>query len=432
MRYRVWAAGFAGRVIVYAGLGALVAGVFLGIVLALGNAMHLSTPHPGLTLAATVLLAVAFDPARGWLQRLANRVVFGHRRSPWEAVRHLAIQMGHDRDPIELLRELCGVVQAGTGARTVVVWLRMEPAWVPIIGTPDIGARGLDPGAAVTQLPGADLAVDIRHSDQILGAITVTKSGRNSLSSIEERLVTDLASHAGIVTRTLHLRESLRRRLEASRQQQLLLSEARARVVAAQDDERRRLERDLHDSCQQQAVILAGRLGLAGALARRDPARAHSVLDEIDADLTRLASALRRLLSARPMPELVSDGIGPALRVASIGLPVSFTIDDALVGRYPLDVEATAYFCAMEAIQNATKHARASRIQVSLSEATGLLAVRVRDDGVGFDVERAHAGTGLRNIRERLRPWRGRLVIHSSSTGTELTVEIPQSTHEAP
>jgi signal transduction histidine kinase len=278
---------------------------------------------------------------------------------------------------------------------------------------------------------GADLTVPIRHGGELLGAITVTKSGPGSLIPLEQRLVTDLASHAGIVTRTLHLRETLRRRLEVARQRQRELIASRAQVVAAQDEERRRLERDIHDTCQQHAVVLAGRLGLAGVLVHRDPGGARVVLEEASADVDRLASGLRRLTRAAPIPELAADGIGAALRTQTATLPIAVEIDDRLVRRYHPDVEATVYICCMEAMQNASKHAKASRIRVRLSEPIGWLTCSVRDDGVGFDVRHRDAGTGLRNIRERLRPWQGRFVIHSSSAGTEVAVKIPVSPNEA-
>jgi signal transduction histidine kinase len=305
--------------------------------------------------------------------------------------------------------------------------------WIPTVGAPDVSGTEpvADQGDGPPELRGVDLVVPIRHGHEVLGAIAVTKSGPGSLIPLEHRLVTDLASQAGIVTHTLHLRENLRHRLKVSRHQQRTLVASRVRVIAAQDEERRRLERDIHDTCQQQAVVLAGRLGLAGALARRDPRQAQAVLDEACLDVVRLASALDRLTSAAPIPELVADGIGSALRTATAALPIAIDIEDALVRRYHPGVEATVYFCGMEAIQNATKHAEATTIRLNLSEASGWLSIEVCDDGVGFDVGHSDTGTGLHNIRERLRPWQGRLVITSSSTGTQVAVEIPVAAHEA-
>jgi signal transduction histidine kinase len=332
--------------------------------------------------------------------------------------------MSHDRDPLDLLHELSGVVRAGTGARAVTVWLLIERMWVPAAGTPDI--RGAEPVRGDLNTLGAvDLVAPIRHAGEVLGAITVTKPGAGPLNPLEQQLVKDLASQAGIVTYTVHLRENLRYHLEVSRQQNAMLVASRAQIVAAQDEERRRLERDIHDSCQQEAVVLAGRLGFAGTLAKRDPRQVRAVLEEACGDVIRLASALRRLTSAVPVPELAAEGVGRALRSATAGLPVAIDIHDAITDRYHPGVEAAAYFCAMETIQNATKHARASHIVLNLWDAIGCLFIRVRDDGVGFDTSRATDGAGLRNVRERLRPWQGRLTIHSSSAGTTAMVEIP-------
>jgi signal transduction histidine kinase len=426
MGQRPLAPGIATRVIEYSGLAVLVGGVFVVIVVGGGALLRLHTPHPGLTLVAAVSLAVSFDSARRGLRRLANRVVYGHRTSPWEAVSRLSVQMGHDRDPVELLEELCGVIRAGTGAKAVAVWLRIDQTWVPTVGSSDWANAepvAVDGGELPERLH-ADLTVPIRQGGELLAAVTVSKAGPGSLIPLEERLVTDLASHAGIISRTLHLRETLRRRLEVARQRQQDLVSARIRMVAAQDEERRRLERDIHDTCQQQAVVLAGRLGLAGVLAHPDPVGTRAVLHEALADVDRLALALRRLTSAAPVPDLVADGIAAALRAQTASLP-AVEIEDRIVRRYHPEVEATVYFCCVEAIQNASKHAKASRIQVRLSAATGQLRCCVRDDGVGFDLRQEGAGTGLRNIRERLRPWHGRLIVESTPAGTEVTVEIP-------
>ncbi|HZD00188.1 MAG TPA: ATP-binding protein [Actinomycetes bacterium] len=427
MDQRPTGAGTAVRAIEYAGLVALVGGTFLVIVVGGGAVLRLDAPHAGLTLAAAALLGLTFEPARQRLRRLANRLLYGHRSSPWEAVSRLAAQMGRDRDPVDQLRELADVVRGGTGARAVVVWLRVDTTWVPAAWSPDSG--GGQPaalhGERPPRPPGADLTVAIRHGGELLGAITVTKSGPGSLIPLERRLVTDLASHAGIVTRTLHLQESLRRRVEVSGQRQRELVASRMRLVAAQDAERRRLQRDVHDTCQQQAVVLAGRLGLASALAHRDPHGAHASLGEARADVDRLAATLRRLSRAATVLELVADGIGAALRAHTASLPVTVEIEDLLCRRHHPELAAAVYFCCMEAIQNAVKHASASRIRVRLSEPDGWLAFRVRDDGAGFDVGRTGAGTGLRNMRERLRPWNGQLVVRSSPTGTEVGATIP-------
>lgn len=417
----------AARAVEYAGLATLVGGAFLAIVVGGGAVLALEVPHPGLTLAAAVLLAVAFEPVRRRLRRLANRLVYGHRSSPWEAVRQFAVRMGHASEPVDLLRELAGVVRDGTGARRVQVWLRLDTTWNPVAGSPDTG-NGEPIGVRGDQLPrpaGTDLTVPIRHGGELLAAVTVAKSGPGSLIPLEHRLVADLASHAGVVTRNLHLRETLQRRLDVSRRRQQELVAARANVLAAQDAERSRLAQDIHDTCQQRAVVLAGRLGLAQALADRDPAEARAALEAAAADVDSLASALGRLTSAARLPELVAHGIAAALRAETAALPFGVEVDDSTGRRYHPDLEAAVYFCCMEAIQNAVKHGDASSIAVRLSAPDGSLAATVSDDGAGFDVDHSSSGAGLANMQERLRHWNGELAIQSSSAGTTVEIRVP-------
>jgi signal transduction histidine kinase len=411
----------------YAGLAALVIAAFLAIVVAGGDVLRLDVPHPGLTLAAASVLGLTFEPARGLLRRLANRLVYRQRISPLEAVNQLAAQMGHTHDVVDLLRELSSVVRAGTGARDVQVWLRLDTIWDPVAGSPDmgIGERVAVTDDKLPRLPGADLTIPIRHGGELLGAITVAKSGPSSLMPLERRLVTDLASHAGVVTRTLHLRETLQRRLDVSRRQQLELVASRAQVVAAQDSERRRLALDIHDTCQQRAVVLAGRLGLVQTLVRSDPHEAHAVLEAARADVGSLAMSLRRLAAAAPLPALVADGIAAALRTETATLPLAVEVDDGTGRRYRPALEAAVYFCCMEAVQNAVKHADASSIRVELAELGGLLTVTVRDDGAGFDAEYPKPGTGLASMRERLLAWAGRVAVRSSPAGTTVELQVP-------
>jgi signal transduction histidine kinase len=433
MRQRPSAAGIKARAIEYTGLWALVGGTFLAVVMGLGAALGLAVPHAGLTMGAAVLLAVTFEPTRRQLRRLANRLVYGHRHSPWEAVSQLASQIGDGREPADLLRELADVVRSGTGASQVVVWLRDATAWSPAAASPGTAAPQPVPVGddGLPQVNGAAFAAPIRHGQDLLGAVTVTKDSAGALTALERRLVTDLATQAGIVTRTLRLRQDLGRRLAISRRSQRELIASRARVVAAQDEHRRRLERDIHDSCQQPAVVLAGRLGLATALAHSQPAQAHAAITDAYTDLSRLAEALQRLTAATPMPELVTGGIAAALRAETASLPIPVEVDDRLARRLPSELEAAVYLCCTEAIQNAVKHTRASRLNVQLSAQHGWLTCQVRDDGTGFDPDRTSIGTGLGNMRERLRAFNGRLVIRSSQAGTEICAEVPLPADES-
>lgn len=420
------ASAVAAAAVEYAALAVLVGGVFLVVVVGGGTLVGVDVPHGGFTLLAAGLLAVVFEPARRRVRRLVNRLLYGHRSSPWEAMSRLSRQMGSTGDPVDLLRDLSGVVRSGTGARRALVWLRIDSTWQPAAGSPDIGgaqAVAADGDRLPRPLDTA-LAVPIRHGGELLGAITVVKSG-TAVIPVERRLVADLASHAGVVTRTLHLLETLQHRLDLSRRRQQDLVTARAEVVLAQDAERRRLARDMHDTCQQRAVVLAGRLALARAVVHRDPDEARAALQDAAADVDSLATGLRRLTAATPPPELAAGGVAGALRAETATLPFTVDLVDGTRHRFRAELEETVYFCCMEAIQNAVKHASPSRIRVRLAVQDGWLAAEVSDDGPGFDAEHASPGAGLANMRERVRRWDGQVAIRSSPAGTTVEIRVP-------
>jgi signal transduction histidine kinase len=221
--------------------------------------------------------------------------------------------------------------------------------------------------------------------------------------------------------RTLYLRERLRRELETARDRQRQLLAARRSLVEVQDAERRRLERDIHDSCQQQAALIAGRLGLAATLATTDPAAARAELLPVAADTERLASRLDRLTGDTPA-DLVKEGVAVALAAEFERLPIAIAVKDARSRPCPPELDSTLYFCAMEAVQNAFKHADPSAIKIGLSDVDDRVILTIRDDGSGVRPEVDSAGTGLRNLRERLEPWLGTVTVRSSPDGTEVEV----------
>ena len=377
-------------------------------------------PAPVLSVLAAAMVAFAAAPTRRFVRRVVHRAVYGGPASPAELVRQLSARVAQDREPVELLGEVARIIRTGTGADSVVIWLRLDPAWVALVAAPVPAVSDSDGTREVGPMPaGADPLVPIRYEGEELGAIAI--DGAGPLSSYEQRLVSDLAGHAAVIMRTLSLRESLRRELETARDRHRELVAARRNLVEVQDAERRRLERDIHDSCQQQATLIAGRVGLAGALATTDPAAARAELRRAAADTERLATRLDRLVGAAPT-DLVVDGVAAALAVELDGLPVAIAVDDARTHVYPPELDATLYFCAMEAVQNAVKHADPTTIQIGLSDMDGRVVLTVQDDGSGLRPEVDGAGTGLRNLRERLEPWSGTVTVRSSPTGTEVKV----------
>jgi signal transduction histidine kinase len=216
-------------------------------------------------------------------------------------------------------------------------------------------------------------------------------------------------------------------RLTAELQARLVdLRASRQRLVAAQDQERRRLERNLHDGAQQQLVALAVKQRLAEGLVRQDPDKAAQLLADLQAETAQAIENLRDLARGIYPPLLADKGLPAALEghARKVHLPV--TVEAGVLGRYPQEIEAAVYFCCLEALQNVAKYAGASKATVQLIDDDGWLTFVVNDDGVGFDPAGTPLGTGLQGMGDRLDALGGSLDVSSRpAEGTTLTGRIP-------
>jgi signal transduction histidine kinase len=275
-------------------------------------------------------------------------------------------------------------------------------------------------------LPGADRSTAVRHRGDLLGALALSKPANDPVTPGEEKLLEDLASHAGLVLRNVRLTADLEARLQD-------LRESRQRLVSAQDEERRRLERNIHDGAQQQLVALAVKLRLVETLAARDPDRAAAMAAEAKAELQDALDDLRDLARGIYPPLLADQGLRAALesQVRKASVPVTVHADG--IGRYPQEAEAAAYFCVLEALQNVAKYAAASSVTVRLGEGNGELVFVVIDDGRGFDPTTTPQGSGLQNMRDRLEALGGSVeVVSEPGRGTTVTGRIPVADGAAP
>ena len=220
--------------------------------------------------------------------------------------------------------------------------------------------------------------------------------------------------------RNVRLTEELQARLDD-------LRAAQKRLVAAQDDERRKLERNIHDGAQQQLVALAVKLRLAQALVDRDPARAEAMLGELQAETQERARGPPRP-RARDLPAAARRQ-GPRRRARGAGCasrPCRPRRCADGVGRYPQEIEAAVYFSCLEALQNVAKYAAASSATVELHDDGTELGFTVSDDGLGFDPSSVVYGTGLQGITDRLGAIDGRLAVESApGRGTVVTGHVP-------
>jgi signal transduction histidine kinase len=204
------------------------------------------------------------------------------------------------------------------------------------------------------------------------------------------------------------------------------LQASRARIAAAADAERRRIERDLHDGAQQHLTSLSVRLLMAAKLASHDPELA-GLLEQLGAEVKDTAQEVRGLAHGIYPPLLRANGLADALFAAATHATLPTRVQAAPAGRYPADIEAAVYFCCLEAMQNACKHAgEGATIRLRLREEPGTLAFEVTDDGSGFDAATRGLGAGLLNMADRLAAFGGRLRIDSAPRqGTRVTGTVP-------
>ena len=200
---------------------------------------------------------------------------------------------------------------------------------------------------------------------------------------------------------------------------------SQARIVAASDAERRRMERDLHDGAQQHLVLLRLKLAMAERALARDPASAGPLLDEAKADLESALAQLRDLAHGIYPAILESDGVVAALRDAATRSPLRVSVHDGSTGRYPPAIEAATYFCCLEALQNAAKHAGdEAAVNVTIDERDGLLTFEVADDGPGFTG--TPSGSGLTNMADRVGALGGKITIEAEpGKGTRVRGAMP-------
>src|SRR6266516_1432528 len=377
MRYRLFDIDVViSKAVLYGSLAVFITAVYAGLVVGIGTLAG-NQRSPLLAAAAAAVVAIAFQPARQWAGRLANRVVYGRRATPYQVLSDFARRIGGAYADEDVLPQMAQIVAAGTGAERVVVWLRVDDELRPEVSDgrlrPEAWSadrRGRAPlpvdGQAMPPLPDADMSVPVVHQGELLGAISIKMPKDEPLRPAGEQLVADVASQAGLVLSNVGLIEDLR----ASRQ----------RLVATQDETRRRLERNIHDGAQQDLVALAIKLRLAGMTVDEDPAEAKEMLGELQADAAGALENLRDLAQGIYPPLLADLGLAAALNAQASKSPVPVAVEADGIGRFPQDTEAAVYFCCLEALQNIAKYARASKARIFVQAQNGILRFTVSAD----------------------------------------------------
>jgi signal transduction histidine kinase len=412
------------KTVVVGVLAAFIALIYVAIVVGLGS----FADSPALRIGATALVAIAFQPLRDRANRWANRLVYGARATPYEVLARFGDRVGETYASEDVLPRVARVIAEGTSATRAEVWLRVGSELRMTASWPDADPRrSLPVGDGDLPIDG-DRVAAVRHHGELLGAIAVHKRASEPLTPGEAELVDRLADQSGLILANAGLTADLEARLDQIAIQAAELRASRQRIVTAQDEERRRLERNIHDGAQQHLVALAVKLRLAKTALAADPARGRAMLDEIGSEIDAALDTLRALSLGIYPPLLEEQGIAPALAAQYVrsGLPVRMEAD--ATDRYPIEIEAAVYFSALEALQNAAKYAQATEITIAITPDDGALRFSVRDDGVGFDAAASGSGTGIAGIRDRLAVFGGDATVESvPGEGTVVRGRVPIS-----
>ncbi|MFN2525511.1 MAG: histidine kinase [Actinomycetota bacterium] len=419
VRFRLWdVERVINRTLLYGALIALITAVYLAVVIGIGTLLGAGAGlDVFLSISVTVVVALAFQPVRKRAAELANRLVYGRRASPYDVLAELADRMAGSFDVEEVIPRLARTLAEGTAARRAEVWLRMDD---------NIVLAGAHPGSPLDETatprplsegrlpewPEMDRAVPVLHAGELLGAFTIAKAPGETITPVEDRLLSDVASQAGLAFKNAQLTTELQARLRE-------LRASRQRIVRAQDEERRRLERDIHDGAQQHLVGMSLKLRLAQEMALENPAEARVLLTELQADAEMTLQTLRDLARGVYPPVLADRGLVAALEAHARRCPVDVRVEGTNVERLGREIENAVYFCCLEAIQNAVKHTGRGPITVTLQVLGGALNFSVQDRGPGFDpgiVEQS----GLQNMTDRVAALGGTLTVTSEPKGTTI------------
>jgi signal transduction histidine kinase len=438
-----------------AAVGALVATVALTyalVVLALGHAPSGSQRTAlALSVVATVAVAILYPRVRGRAVHGVDRLLRTQRPPPDEPLRLFTGRLSRAIPLEELLLQTTETLRRAFELRAAEIWTGSAGELGRVVSDPDRGPARLSlateqPVVAREGVAGEGFAsVWLRpllagrepallriapavRAGELLGLIVAERPpDGDPFSEREDEVLGELARQVALALHNARLDSALQASLEALQRQADELRASRARVVASADAERRRIERDLHDGAQQRLISLMVGLGEARELLTSDSRAASVALNELKQELEGALDELRDLARGIYPPLLWDSGLPDALSAAAARAPIACRVETDGVGRYPSELEAAVYFCCVEAIQNASKHAgEAARASISICEEADRLVFAVRDDGKGFEPGQARPGIGLTSMDDRLGAIGGRLEIESApGRGTQVRGSVP-------
>lgn len=408
LRYRLWDIDLILRkTLVYSLLTALLVGVYAGSVALLQRLFAANTGQDSAlaNVISTLIIAALFQPARQRLQRAVNRLFFGERDDPYVVLSRLGQQLQETTAPDQTLTAITA---------TLCQALKLPYAAIALLdasGERTITASSGSWTANVREWP-------LRFQGLPVGWLIVARrSSGEEFTNQEERLLSDVASHAGAAARAAQLTSSLQH--------------ARERLVLAREEERRRLRRDLHDGLGPSLASQTFTLDSALELLDSNPQAAARLLRHLKAQNQALVAEIRRLVYELRPPALDELGLGEAINAflqqlsSHSSTRLYFSAQPGALEALPAAVEAAVYRLVQEGVNNVMRHAQAASCAVKCNQENGQLVLTIHDDGQGVPAE-ARSGVGMLSMRERVEELGGELKITPAiPTGTLLTAVLP-------
>lgn len=402
LRSRLWEIDLIiNRTLVYGMLTAIVVGSYVLVVNILGTLLHTSD-NALISLLATGLIAVLFQPLRLWLQRVINRLMYGERDEPYAVLSRLLSRLEATLAPEAVLPTI---------VETVAQALKLPYAALDLKQGEDFVT------AAAYGLPqGEPLILPLVYQADTIGQFRLApRAPGESFTAADRRLIANLAHQSGIAAHAVQLTADLQR--------------SRERLVTTREEERRRLRRDLHDGLGPTLASLTLKLDAARNLLSQQPAAVDPLLVEMKAQLQATIAEIRRLVYDLRPPALDELGLVSALREQALqfhhlnGLQVILEAPSQFP-TLPAAVEVAAYRIVLEALTNVARHAQARTCRVCLTLAEAL-TIEVFDDGRGLPSQPL-VGIGLASMRERAAELGGTCVITQGTTGgTHVLAQLP-------
>ncbi|MEA2507189.1 MAG: hypothetical protein QOH48_1807 [Actinomycetota bacterium] len=412
------------KAIVFGALGVFITAVYVAIVVGIGRIVGSGDkPNLALSITATAIVAVAFQPVRERVRGFANRLVYGQRLTPYEVLTRFSRSLGALVSVEDVLPQIARHTAEGLDAKLAVVTAHLENGDEAVTFPQDapLGA-------------GAEELVAVTYRNEPVGTIGVTKRGAEPFTGQERKLLEQLAAQAGVVLHNYRLAVELKRRLNELSAQSEDLKDSRERLVTAADTSRRAIEQAIREGVEGRLGAMATDLDAAEAAVEKDPQVAAALLERLSTRTNETLEALRDLARGIYPPLLVDKGLVVALEahIRKTGLEIDLHIQDDLVdARFDRAIETSCYFCLRETLDNIGRHARGARAAVTLRRQGERLVFSVHDEGPGFDVAGLRSGGGLLAMRDRVAAAGGELEVESQpGRGTTVSGWVPLGIEE--